>query len=90
MMQFVHIIFWLMLGLMILSVFALLFVALRPGRVSARQQKRWSAEGEAGAAEIEDRRRRDEESRARNIAQWQEQRDKAQATEDPDPEIGPR
>ena len=79
-----HIIFWAMLGLMILSVFALLFVALRRGRVSARQQTRWSAEGEAGEAELEDQRRRTKELRAKNIAQWQEDRDKTQAAEDQD------
>jgi hypothetical protein len=69
---------------MILAVFALLFVALRSGRASARQTKRWSAEGEAREAELEERRRRAKELRERNIAQWQEQRDKA--TEGPDPE----
>ena len=71
-------IFWLLLGLMLLVLFALLFVALRPGRVSARQKKRWSAEGEAMEAELEDRRRRAAELRERNIAQWQEHRDKSE------------
>ena len=71
-------VFWVLLGLMLLAVFALLFVGLRPGRVSARQQKRWNAEGEAMEAEQEERHRRAAELREKNIAQWQEHRDKSE------------
>ena len=71
-------VFWVFLGLMLVVLFALLFVALRPGRVSSRQQKRWISEGKAMEAELEDRRRRDAELRERNIAQWQEDRDRTE------------
>jgi hypothetical protein len=71
-------VFWLLLALMLLILFSLLFVALRPGRVSVRQKKRWRAEGEAKEAELEARRRRAAERRERDIAQWQEHRDKSE------------
>jgi hypothetical protein len=80
---FVYVFFWVMLGLLLLALFAILFVVLRPGRASKRQMSRWSAEGWASETELEDRHRRaDEFWTKKGITQSQ---DKPQATEPDDP-----
>jgi hypothetical protein len=81
----VYALFWIMLGLLLLALIAILFVALRPGRVTPRQMKRAGVEVPT-ETELEARRHRTDEFWKRERGESQGQRDDVQATAPDDPD----